>query len=1433
MCNRLVRQLPIIIRISDKFFIWIIWVCCDEHTFLETNKSKIKTVVMKKFCTLFWMLMVLHIALFAQPANDDCANAITLTPAAGNIPVLTEGTTAAATQSLAPCSGTTANDVWYRFVATKTAHRVVAQQNGMGSPPIVQVFSGTCGELTSIQCFSGFPAGGLVTGLTIGNTYLVRIYAATNVAAGAFRVAITSRPQNDECVDAFALTPAAVNAGPNYIPASSIDATLSEVACSGSQVSDDDVWFKFTATTNAHRINIRGFFQNASMVEVYSGTCGAKTQLNICGDFSNGSSPGFVNFGGLTPGTEYFFRVFSVFATSASASNFDVAVTSFNAPTNDECAGAIAIPVGGATCQNPFEGTLTNATSSKVALCGITNAPNHLYRDVWFKFVATAKAHFISTNLLSFRDLTIFSGACNSLVPIGCVPGTGSVDGIAIGSLTIGQTYFIRMGSSNSNVNDFNICVTTPIFDENDDCASASTITSSGTTDCNRVFGNTANASQSGASNCISIEVPANDQWYKFTADQTQYRLRLASAENVQARMEVFAGSCATLAAVTGGACTTPTSGVDTVREIKLTGLTQGETYFIRIVGAKVSAGAYNLCLKDIVPPVNDDCPGAKELTVGTSISSMPAFTTTNMLDVSQSLPGCAGTAEDDLWYTFEATGASVGVYTSFVTNDQVLQVFTGPCDNLQSIACIQQPHLNARASFDLLNLTPGTRYRMRLYTVANFIWSSSFSQSILVFNKTLPDNNACLNAIVLNPAANNQCNATSATTVDATNTRAACNNVNSRDVWFKFEATATTHFLQVWGFLFSPRIELLQGNCESLSSITCFNDNTSATTSQNSPRITRRELSGLTPGNTYWLKISANESGFERDGIFNICLTTPNVPANDECSGAISIPVCTGPECEAKGLFTTNRATQSRPNCSGGNPANDVWFKFSTDKEVMIVIDNLNRQVRQEVFTGTCDNLTPVANTCTNFHIQTLAKPTGMTEYFLRVYSNESTANGSLEFSLKVFEVQDIKLNSTIDTACVVTNLTTNPSFEFASNCPSGFIGSAAAGSSIGSLTGWTFPTPGTSDFFNACATSSTNSVHIPGNLCFGSQEPRSGRGYVGLFALTSSTYKEYIQGQLATPMVPGKKYLVSFYVSLAEFSNTAVDKIGAFFRTSALIANSSSTIIATPHVESTAGSAIKDKTKWVNISGIFEPTEAYTHVIIGNFRTNNNLTIESLEDISGGVTGGTHPGCSSPGINSYYFIDDVFVGEIDETASAACGTLPVTWLSFTATPKQADAQLEWKTTNENNCKSYEVERSRDGSIFTRIGEADCRNQPTPQMYQYTDLNPGKGTFYYRLKQVDTDGKFEYSVVRKVSFGEDANIKVYPNPVSDLLQIINVPVNSEIRLYDASGRLVMQTRSAQTFNQLKVGHLTAGIYQLSITTITGERVIEKVQIMR
>lgn len=128
---------------------------------------------------------------------NECAGAITLTPGATCVP--TAGTTVGATQSIAPvtCSGftsTSALDVWYKFTATQANH-VVIVNGGTTFDAVVQALSGACNG-TSIGCvdaqvLSGTPEVLSLTGLTAGQTYLIRIYGWFG-STGAFTVCVTN-----------------------------------------------------------------------------------------------------------------------------------------------------------------------------------------------------------------------------------------------------------------------------------------------------------------------------------------------------------------------------------------------------------------------------------------------------------------------------------------------------------------------------------------------------------------------------------------------------------------------------------------------------------------------------------------------------------------------------------------------------------------------------------------------------------------------------------------------------------------------------------------------------------------------------------------------------------------------------------------------------------------------------------------------------------------------------------------------------------------------------------------------------------------------------------------------------------------------------------------------------------------------------------------
>jgi hypothetical protein len=138
----------------------------------------------------------------------------------------------------------------------------------------------------------------------------------------------------------------------------------------------------------------------------------------------------------------------------------------------------------------------------------------------------------------------------------------------------------------------------------------------------------------------------------------------------------------------------------------------------------------------------------------------------------------------------------------------------------------------------------------------------------------------------------------------------------------------------------------------------------------------------------------------------------------------------------------------------------------------------------------------------------------------------------------------------------------------------------------------------------------------------------------------------------------------------------------------------------------------------------------------------------------------------------------------------------LPVEWLSFIATPENGTVVLRWATATEYNNDYFVIERSSDGKTFEPIGQVKGNGTSSIiNNYRFTDLTPYEGTSYYRIRQVDFDGAFDYSRIAAVRMGETVSgINVYPNPVQDQVWLT---LHSEeyhaqlIELLDATGKLV------------------------------------------
>lgn len=172
----------------------------------------------------------------------------------------------------------------------------------------------------------------------------------------------------------------------------------------------------------------------------------------------------------------------------------------------------------------------------------------------------------------------------------------------------------------------------------------------------------------------------------------------------------------------------------------------------------------------------------------------------------------------------------------------------------------------------------------------------------------------------------------------------------------------------------------------------------------------------------------------------------------------------------------------------------------------------------------------------------------------------------------------------------------------------------------------------------------------------------------------------------------------------------------------------------------------------------------------------------------------------------------------------------LPVVLTAFTAQAvANRDALLGWNTASEKNNDRFEVERSFDGTIFKQISKvAGHGTTSAASAYAFTDAGIGRqvtGPVYYRLRQVDLDGKATYSPVRSVSFAPVAqlSLSLFPNPTAertslDLSQLA-AATSVQVQLLDATGRTVLSwTLAGGQVQPLDVHTLATGTYLLRVS---------------
>ena len=168
----------------------------------------------------------------------------------------------------------------------------------------------------------------------------------------------------------------------------------------------------------------------------------------------------------------------------------------------------------------------------------------------------------------------------------------------------------------------------------------------------------------------------------------------------------------------------------------------------------------------------------------------------------------------------------------------------------------------------------------------------------------------------------------------------------------------------------------------------------------------------------------------------------------------------------------------------------------------------------------------------------------------------------------------------------------------------------------------------------------------------------------------------------------------------------------------------------------------------------------------------------------------------------------------------------LPVQLINFTAKKTGETNLLRWSTTTEISNSGFEIERSFDAREFKKIGFLDGKGESRNlQNYQFVDKNP-LSVSYYRLKQIDVNGKFTHSRIVRVK-SDNMTLKLYPNPAKDTFTIESTENSKSIEIYDLQGTKILEKPASNSVTVSTV-NWPVGTYIIRHGDISKKILIEK-----
>jgi hypothetical protein len=178
---------------------------------------------------------------------------------------------------------------------------------------------------------------------------------------------------------------------------------------------------------------------------------------------------------------------------------------------------------------------------------------------------------------------------------------------------------------------------------------------------------------------------------------------------------------------------------------------------------------------------------------------------------------------------------------------------------------------------------------------------------------------------------------------------------------------------------------------------------------------------------------------------------------------------------------------------------------------------------------------------------------------------------------------------------------------------------------------------------------------------------------------------------------------------------------------------------------------------------------------------------------------------------------------------------TLPVKFTGFYAKRSVGKNELTWITSEEVNNSHFDIQRSDDGINWKNIAVVFAAGNPGPiNRYSYSDIYSVAGKIYYRLKQVDQDGRYAYSSIKTITDNEQASTA---NIYACAKQTIAVEFNEEVkgnlivRIININGQALHEQLFRQSAGRIviHIPNAIPGVYAVQVLNSDNTRTVKKV----